>query len=77
MAEIRTASTPTTGALRDALRTTVAFVVVWALTKVVGAQIAADMSPTIDAAIVVAISAAFAWFGKRSRDKAGLAGKVI
>lgn len=74
----RTASPPSVGALRDALRTILGFVVVWVLTKVIGAQAAADLSPQIEAVIVIAVSAGLAWFGKRSRNSATpVVGKVV
>lgn len=73
----RPASTPNVGAVRDAVRTTLAFGIAWALTKIVGAEMATQMSGAVEGVVVVAVSALFAWLGKVFRNKDSVAGQVI
>jgi len=66
----RTASAPTTGMVRDSVRTTLAFALFWLLTKIVGAEMAESMGGAVEAVVVILTSALFAFIGKLSRNKA-------
>jgi uncharacterized membrane protein YccC len=77
----RVASTPTQGALRDATRTFVAFVIAFLLTRLVGAETAVDLAGATEGLVVIITSALFAFVGKLMRDKDDLVvnpvGKVV
>ena len=78
MAEtMRVASTPNAGALRDAVRTSIAIGLTMLMAKLVGEETAASLSGTIEAVVVVAISALFAWVGKTMRNKSNPIGTVV
>jgi hypothetical protein len=77
MADGRTASSPTTGAFRDAIRTFVAFVVAFALTKLVGEQTALNLQGVTEGMVVIITSAIFAFIGKSMRNSGLGLGKVI
>lgn len=77
MGETRPASSPAVGAARDAVRTLLGFIVAFGLTKIVGEQMASQMSGAVDAAIVIGVSALFAWAGKHFRNAGDGLGKII
>jgi len=67
--EKRKASSPTKGALRDAVRTFVAFVIAFLVVKIFGAEAAAGMSGATEGIIVIVTSAIFAFVGKAMRNQ--------
>ena len=64
----RTASSPRVGALRDALRTTLAIGLGLLVAHFAGNELADKLDNTIAGFSAVVISAAFAWVGKTGRD---------
>jgi hypothetical protein len=77
MADERVASSPTTGAFRDAIRTFVAFVVAFALTKLVGEETAMNLQGATEGLVVIVTSAIFAFIGKSMRNSGVALGKVM
>ena len=73
----RPASTPTKGALRDAVRTFVAFGVAFIFVKIGGAIPGIDLAGSQEAVIVIITSAIMAFAGKAFRNKGLSVGKVI
>jgi hypothetical protein len=73
----RKASSPTTGAFRDSIRTFVAFVVAFVFTKLVGETTAIDLAGAQEAVVVIVTSALLAFIGKAFRNKGKALGKVL
>jgi uncharacterized membrane protein YccC len=77
MADGRIASSPTSGAFRDAIRTFVAFIVAFALTKLLGEATAVNLAGAQEAVVVIITSAIFAFIGKSMRNSGLAIGKVM
>ena len=77
MADGRTASSPTTGAFRDAIRTFVAFAVAFVFTKLLGETTAVDLAGAQEAVVVIITSAVLAFVGKAMRNKEVALGKIV
>ena len=75
--EPREASPPRVGAARDATRTLIACGIAWLLVGVVGEEQAATMSDALAPAIVIGVSAVFAFLGKKLRNDGSKLGKVV
>jgi len=75
--EPREASPPKVGAARDAVRTLVALGIAGLLVGTVGEEEAAKLSDAIAPAIVIGISALFAFLGKKLRNSGSKLGKVV
>lgn len=73
----RPASSPTTGALRDVVRTFVAFVVAFAFVKLGGAIPGVDLAGVQEGVIVIITSAILAFVGKAMRNNDKAIGRVI
>jgi uncharacterized membrane protein YccC len=73
----RVASTPSQGALRDAVRTFVAFIIAFLLAKLVDAETAVNLAGATEGLVVIVTSAIFAFVGKMLRDKGNVVGKVV
>lgn len=69
MTETRVASSPTTGAARDSVRTLIGFGLFWLITRFTTPETAESLSGIVEGLIVIVTSAALALFGKLSRNK--------
>jgi hypothetical protein len=75
--EVRPASTPTTGMLRDAIRTFVAFLVAFLFTWLGGKIPGIDLVGMQEGVIVIITSAILAFMGKAFRNNDVTVGRVI
>jgi len=73
----RPASAPTTGALRDAVRTFVAFIVAFLFAKITAAGLEVDLTGVQEGVVVIITSAILAFVGKAMRNKGMTLGKVV
>ena len=73
----RTASAPTTGALRDAVRTFVGFVVAFLAVKLFGEAGSEHVIGATEGLVVIITSAIFAFVGKAMRNKGLSFGKIV
>lgn len=75
--EVREASTPVMGGMRDMVRTFVAFVVAFLFVKLGALVPGVDLASAEEAVVVIVTSGVLAFIGKVMRNKGLTLGKVV
>lgn len=73
----RKASSPPVGAMRDAVRTLIGFIIAFGLVKLFGEDKAAELAGVSEGLVVIITSAILAFVGKAMRNDGMSAGKII
>ena len=73
----RLASSPVAGAARDSIRTAEGIGGAFLVAQFLPSMSGGDMEKSITGLIVVAVSAALAWFGKKMRDDGVVSGGPV